>query len=158
MLCRPTLDDKRVQGLDTRIIWQNQRRRPKKGVGGIRLRRGKLCLPPFAARTASSHWFRECHNYNFRRRHGYQWIQSTRHDHQSRKVFLCTKNISHFPFKGFHLASRVVSRTTEIQGHRQVCHAWREGPRTPSKNSWRKPWICVFWKRTFPWLWKVNRI
>ena len=41
------------------------------------------------------------------------------------------------------------SGTTEKQGHCQVCSARRGGPRTPSKNSWRKPWLGFCWKHTF---------
>ena len=37
--------------------------------------------------------------------------------------------------KGPHLASCVASGTTEIQGHRQVCHPRRKGPRTLSKTT-----------------------
>ena len=39
------------------------------------------------------------------------------------------------PFKGPRLASCVASRTTEKQGHRQVCPAMRGGPRTPSTTT-----------------------
>ena len=32
---------------------------------------------------------------------------------------------------------------------RQVWCTRRRGPRTPVKNIWRKPWLCVCWKCTF---------
>ena len=39
------------------------------------------------------------------------------------------------PFKGPHLASCIASRTSEIQGHREVCLARHGGPRTPSTTA-----------------------
>ena len=36
--------------------------------------------------------------------------------------------------------------TTEIQGHRQLCCAWRGGPRTPSRIAYANLY-CVFVKK-----------
>ena len=65
------------------------------------------------------------------------------------------------PFKGPRLASSLASRTTEIQGHSQVCRARRESPRTPSTTT-DANLDCAFVENalfyTDPWFWKVNRI
>ena len=65
------------------------------------------------------------------------------------------------PFKGPWLALCVAFRTTEIQGHHQVCRARSRGPRTPSSTT-DANLDCAFVEDaliyTDPQLWKVNRI
>ena len=65
------------------------------------------------------------------------------------------------PFSGPRLASCVASGTTEEQGHRQVCRARREGPRTPSTTT-HANLDCAFVENELfyidPWLWEVNII
>ena len=62
------------------------------------------------------------------------------------------------PFKGPQPRRVYWFRTTEIQGHRQVLRLTRRSQDTV-QNNWRKPWVCVCWKRTFlHWSVIVNRI
>ena len=52
------------------------------------------------------------------------------------------------PPRALGLPRVLLPETTDNQGQCRVCRARHWGPRTPSRTTWRKPWLCIFQKLT----------